>query len=592
MKDHARRQLEAAAILMASAAGEADEADLATLDAWLREDPGLAALVVDLMHQESWLSWQGSNLLQSAPDPADAARPELAASRPAAGPTPRAASSGPRTTRPLALAVAAALLLATGAILGSFAARWRQPAAGNADFVATSSSSDADPPRSPRYVARFVQGTACLWNSETTAPFALDDPLRSGESLNLLEGLAEVRFDWSGGAANLKLEGPAGLVLTAERGANLSRGRLTADIQPSPQQGDGKFVLETPNGEIEAARDAAIGVAVRGEVVELHVFRGAATFVTPWPNSGESEDRLEVLAGQSLDVASDVEGRTRVDRGAARPEDFASQISMGSDELPITDQYIHEVLDAQPLVYWRFEGDAGAAVPNEVGDRYEGRVVGAVNWVNQRGNRDVELGAGLAAEALHAYIVAAEPLAADFRDGYSIEMWIKPSHYHWGTVVSLIGEPPQTGGPNGHGMLFELGGPVTWPSSIEQPGKFRFLHRSPPSDDLTRGTSCFSDTPYELRRWQHVAAVKDGAEMRLYVNGRLVATGQDATELPSGLTLIVGQLDEVRVDRRFVGQLDELAIYARPLTAEEVHRRYELIRNPPQPPKRPDPRAI
>lgn len=123
-------------------------------------------------------------------------------------------------------------------------------------------------------------------------------------------------------------------------------------------------------------------------------------------------------------------------------------------------------------------------------------------------------------------------------------------------------------------------------------GRLRFLHRSPPSDNLAQGTSCFSETPYELRKWQHVAAVKDGAQMRLCVDGRLVATGDDSTALPAGLHLIIGQLDQSRTDRRFVGQIDELTVYARAVTAEEIRRRYDIIRAGPPETPRVAPRSI
>jgi hypothetical protein len=183
-------------------------------------------------------------------------------------------------------------------------------------------------------------------------------------------------------------------------------------------------------------------------------------------------------------------------------------------------------------------------------------------------------------------------MSEDFSRGYTIEMWIKPSHYHWGTIVGLIGDPPQPGWDSVHGVLFELGGPISSPSSIEQPGRFRFLHRSPPSADINTGTSCFSPQPYELRKWQHVAVVKDGATMQLYVNGELVATEEDSTALPGGLRLIIGQLDERRLDRRFTGQLDELAVYPRALSEAEIQRRYNLVRNPQNASVSADKRAI
>jgi hypothetical protein len=272
----------------------------------------------------------------------------------------------------------------------------------------------------------------------------------------------------------------------------------------------------------------------------------------------------------------------QIQRGAARPEAFASRISMQSDDLPISQDYVAEILRCDPVLYWRFD-DADPAVVQDVapGGRYNGRVVGAIKKVDEGGNCDLELGAGLSDESLHAYLVSEGALTDDLSQGYTLEMWVKPSHYHWGTVASLIRGPSESGSVTAHGLLFELGGPIAVPSEIERPGRIRFLHRSPPSHELNLGTSCFSASPYELRKWQHVAAVKDGAEMRLYVDGQLVASGHDDTVLPTGLRLIVGQLDESRTERRFIGQIDELAFYARALTSDEILRRYDLVRDKP-----------
>ena len=66
--------------------------------------------------------------------------------------------------------------------------------------------------------------------------------------------------------------------------------------------------------------------------------------------------------------------------------------------------------------------------------------------------------------------------------------------------------------------------------------------------------------------------------MRLYVNGELVAEGEDASELPSGLRLLVGRLYPSQGVRPFIGQLDELALYNRALSAEEIATHYQLVR--------------
>lgn len=136
-------------------------------------------------------------------------------------------------------------------------------------------------------------------------------------------------------------------------------------------------------------------------------------------------------------------------------------------------------------------------------------------------------------------------------------------------------------------MLVELGGTGRIPTANQHPGCIRFLHRSPAGRNTNLGTSCYSETPYTLRKWQHVVATKDGAKMRLYINGELVAQGEDPSELPSGLRLLVGKLYPGSGDRPFAGQLDELAIYNRALTLEEIGTHYHLIR-----PKRADASSI
>ena len=206
------------------------------------------------------------------------------------------------------------------------------------------------------------------------------------------------------------------------------------------------------------------------------------------------------------------------------------------------------------------------------------RLTGEAEWDSQAGNTSLELGAGLSELALQSYLFCDEPLSDGFDSGYTIEFWLKPSHYHWGSVVGLLGEPQQTGLRSPHGLLIEIGGPRTTASEIEHPGRVRFLHRNPPGDDVNSGTSIFSQNVYELRKWQHVAAVKTATHLQLYANGSLVAETGDESSLPPGMRIIIGQLDREQFYRKFVGQIDEFAVYPRPLSEAEVRQHYQLIR--------------
>jgi hypothetical protein len=251
---------------------------------------------------------------------------------------------------------------------------------------------------------------------------------------------------------------------------------------------------------------------------------------------------------------------------------------MGSDHLIVSPEYVREIVAAQPLVYWRFEDDDPRQAANEMGGSYVAQLTGEADRVRQAGNASLELGAGLSDQALQSYMFCDQPLGSDFRKGYTLEAWFKPSHYHWGSVIGFLGDPEQPGWRAPHGLLLEIGGPRSTDSEIEHPGRVRYLHRNPPGGDFNSGTSCFSEDVYELRKWQHVVAVKTSTQLKLYVNGALAAEKDDPTTLPPGMKIIVGQLDREQFYRKFIGQIDELAVYPRPLSEEEVIRHYKLIR--------------
>ena len=477
-------------------------------------------------------------------------------------------------------ATSAALLLGIGAAFGALGAYWigagQRPAPLSANFAARESGGEGRGVYLASYEARLMHGTACVWGPEMRSRLSSDDNLRSGDALNLIEGLAELELSWpTRGSATLRLEGPAGLVLMADGGANLNYGKLTANVDLQYDN----FALETPLGRIVVANDARIGVAASTGAVEVHVFQGEAEIVSPWTSGTRTLDKLVVRAGRSIRLAATEAGTVNVARGRASLSHFASQVSMSSDLLDISDEYVADVKQAAPVSYWRFDTPVDGLVRNEMGDKYHGRVAGEPDWVDERGNMTIQFGTGLDADVLRAYVVADRPWEGVASHSYSIELWAKPSHYHLGALAGLVSPPGNEKVAQGlHGVLLELGGPRAFYSSIEHPGRVRFLHRDPPSYEFALGTSCFSKTPYGLRQWQHIVAVKDGPEMRLYINGEVAASAEDNTPLSDGLELLVGQLDRERDWRPFVGQLDELAFYDRALSDPEIQRHYHLVR--------------
>ncbi len=425
---------------------------------------------------------------------------------------------------------------------------------------------------SDRYVATLVNVTNCRWDTvRSTADLHMGSQLRPGESLHLLEGLAQIQ---SAGSSNtvLQLEGPAAITLSREGMPSLLYGKLTASFS----SGSDQFALDTPVGRVTVSGHASIGVSSAPNGIELHVFTGAAT-LDLWSSGIEASKSLTAKEGTSLSARVSSDGKIAVQRGESREAWFITPGALAKSQLIIPRGYISAVLRDKPAAYWRFEEADGGVMRNEVADRLHCHMVGdAVRWHTNGENGTAEFGV----TAGPGYLLSDDSIDAS-GENYTFEAWVKPTYFHHGALFSLLHwEPSRT--PWGSQRLeVELCGPVSgFPDSLRQteqnPGRIRFIHRD---------VDCFSATPYVVRTWQHVAAVKEASRMKLYLNGELVASREDPRVLGADLRVLMGQLfprspylkDEV-TSRLFVGELDEVAFYEHALTPAQLKERVELAR--------------
>jgi hypothetical protein len=564
--------------LVAANIGEARADQLARLDESIRTDARLARYAAQLLDQQATLAWQGDRRNPSRPH-APAARTAGHVTRNLA-PRPQSHGLGSCVEHGLRSAIPVLTAFLLGGVLATAVAYIRSTPAHSNPLDA------AVVPRSTNtanYGARLVRSTACLWEQDPSGSPVLGSWLAGGESLHLVEGLAEFTFNWTmGGSATLSLEGPAAMMLGTEGMPTLRFGRLTATISARERP----FVLETPVGRLVLNDYGSIGVSAFGNDAEIHVFDGSALLESAWPSSASrGQTPLAIKAGEALRITAGKKGELVVERHPAEKSYFVVQVSMASDALVVPASYVSAVKAAKPIGYWRMERDAWPGIPNEIESRFGCRVVGSLARTGHPGNQAVEFGV----TDQGGEIISNEVLDDALRDSYSVEVWIKPSHYHMGALVSLIGQPETPAGVIPHAMLLELGGSSAVPTALNHPGRIRFLHRSPASDDTLLGTSCYSSESYTLRKWQHLVAVKDGSAMRLYINGELAGEGEDTSKLPHNLRLLVGRLYPERQTRPFKGQLDELALYDRALSVEEVRSHFQLMRPAALPVKRSTP---
>jgi hypothetical protein len=160
--------------------------------------------------------------------------------------------------------------------------------------------------------------------------------------------------------------------------------------------------------------------------------------------------------------------------------------------------------------------------------------------------------------------------------GYAVELWVLPEEFNAGTLVSLTARANESA--QNHTFVLELTGLSH--HLIHDPCRVRFLDRWPPGG--SDGVNVFSRRVYVPYRWHHLVAQRILDRMELYVNGEFAGTAQAE---PGGATapcrLVVGRLKTgnppgIFQIRQFVGRLDELAVYDRPLPPGEIQRHYKL----------------
>ncbi|MBI1921344.1 MAG: hypothetical protein HYS23_09730 [Geobacter sp.] len=211
--------------------------------------------------------------------------------------------------------------------------------------------------------------------------------------------------------------------------------------------------------------------------------------------------------------------------------------------------------------YWKFDG----------------------NLTDQMGMYNATMGyygsysGGIIDQGLHGAMGCSNPYAAKVDnfpnlDSFTVEAWIKPAcpPYSWQGSLT-VNKRKETGYYRGIGFIL-----LTNPSPYGS-GNYGFNFGM---TDGTNGTDIQSNpVTYACDNWYHVVAIRDyGKEIKLFVNGELVASAIDN---------IVGSIANTE-PLMFHGwtsggcgwgmsalTLDEVAIYNRPLSTEEIQRHYQ-----------------
>ncbi|TWU32217.1 LamG domain-containing protein [Novipirellula artificiosorum] len=419
---------------------------------------------------------------------------------------------------------------------------------------------DAWPPQ-------LVSMTACVWRTSGDLVPTIGAPIRSGEILNLVEGIAEFRIGESTpGEALVRLEGPASVHIRNDGGLGFLDGSMTVK---SLGIGSRNVTVETPIGTVLVDGQSSIGMVLSDAESEVHVFAGRV-LVQPIPMAAAAP-AIKLAEGEAVRISAKSEEGLTVVKFEASEANFASVRSPGFDPLYLGEEYVHAVLDSQPSVYWRFEGLTGE-YPGFVENQgsapgMHAVVIGNPGWRQYGDNRVAELGSSTSSA-----FRSLEPWPLKPLDEYTIEMWVKPLLFHHGEVICMHDLEALADGRYPHTMMLEATSHhyFTHRLTDSPPNRFRFVHRALGAAKPISATNLFAGSQYKAREWQHVVAQKKGNQQMLWIDGQLSAERDNPVPLNENVQILIGQVYPDSVYRRFVGQIDEVALYDRCLTPQEL----------------------
>jgi hypothetical protein len=365
----------------------------------------------------------------------------------------------------------------------------------------------------------------------------------------IVEGPADVelvaidRVFCRGGKLRTRVpEGAEGFVVSSPGSAVIDLGTEFALNLES----DGKARVTVIEGQVEGAVLNAAGIPVRSQRMEQN-----KTFELN-PHSGE----VSTIAETSSVVA---------------PADMVAM------PLTLDPGYPSAVLASNPSHYWRFESLAAGVIPNEIPRQPPLLVTGPVRLTTTpAANQSVvfkpgERGQHLSMDGLWQPARGQE---------YAIELWFLPEAISHAALAGLF--VPTDTKLLKHLFILEL--TAVTRHTLHPPDVVRFLHRFPP--DKVGGVNVYSPEHYIPYRWHHLVAQVNGERMELFLDGKLsqsVPVAADRSSQPG--QLVLGRVSKIPIhswwtSRPFVGQMDEVALYDHPITAQEVAHHYRLANCP------------
>ncbi len=416
-------------------------------------------------------------------------------------------------------------------------------------------------------VARVTNLADCRWDAQSP-PLSFYDRVAIGQKIDLAAGLLEIRYDTG---ATVVLQGPVTYEIRSENSGFLASGKMTGKVTGANARG---FAVSTPTVKVvDLGTEFGIEVGQMHETTS-HVFRGAVKLVAA-AESGEPV-AFVVKQNQAFRVEPNPKHKHSVviiPCGAAQPHKFVRQEQLSPfGRWQAHSQDLHR--DPALLAYYDFQKHAGS--PSVLTNSAQGsnalrhgKINGAV-WTEGRWpGKDA-----LQFNGPDDYVELRLP--ETIRD-LTLAAWVRLDSLGDEPSALLMSDANEQGG-------------LQW--QLTQAGQMccDFLQKGGTAEGQDRRHN-LSPRLFDvdrMGRWTHLAVVYDQTtgDITFFCDGRQVSTAKAVIE--DGQTIRIGAASigrwtthnggQTQGSRNLHGQIDELAVFARSLAPNEIHRMFEAGR--------------
>jgi hypothetical protein len=207
--------------------------------------------------------------------------------------------------------------------------------------------------------------------------------------------------------------------------------------------------------------------------------------------------------------------------------------------------------DPSLMGYWSFNEGSGTVAADRSGHGNDGQLMNGPTWVAGK------IAGALKFDGVDDYVLVPHNASLlPTGNEVTVSVWINAERHT---------------GPNNatwQGILSKGDNPRLYSLYTEASGA---LHFSTGPSGAFVGTLSTGQVP--LHEWVHVVAMVSGGQHVYYINGQPAGTSGSGATLPAGGTspLNIGRTPD-EPDREFLGMIDDVRLYNRALTAEEIKK--------------------